>query len=50
MADDDSKVWVKIGLLILKSVPSIAIEIGLSEQERLASEEQRLRKGGITHE
>lgn len=42
MSEDNSKTWTKIGLLILKAVPSILIDIGLCEQERLAIEEQRL--------
>jgi hypothetical protein len=40
--DKNSEAQVKIGLLILKAIPSVVIEVGLSEQERLASEEQRL--------
>lgn len=42
MADDGSKVWAKIGLTILKAVPSVVIDIGLSEQEKLAQKEHRV--------
>lgn len=42
MADDDSKVWTKIGLLLLKAGPSIASDVWLSEQEKLAQKEHRV--------
>lgn len=42
MSEDVSTTLAKIGLFILKEIPSIAIEIVLSEQEALAIAEQRL--------
>ena len=42
MTDDESKFWVKISLTILKVVPSVAIDIKLSEEEKLAQKEHRI--------
>lgn len=43
MSDEDNfKKWAKIGLLILKDIPFDAIDVELSEQEKLARKEHRV--------
>jgi len=42
MTDDDLKFLGKIGLFVLKTIPSVVIDIKLSEQEKLAQKENRL--------
>jgi hypothetical protein len=40
--EENGKFWAKVGLLCLKAGPSIASDVWLSEQEKLAQKEHRV--------